>query len=58
TQSGAQNGALPPVDPDIKALADALDALPESDRAAVVEHVRALIAMTPAKRAALLTLTT
>ncbi len=39
------------------ALADALDALPADERPGIVAHVRALAAMTPAKRAAMLTLT-
>ncbi len=39
------------------ALADALDALPVEERPGIVAHVKALAAMTPAKRAAMLTLT-
>jgi len=38
-------------------LAAALAAIPEAERAAVVAHVEALAGMSPAKRAAWLTLT-
>ena len=41
----------------LDALATAFDALPEDDLAAVVAHVQAVAAMSPGKRAALLTLT-
>jgi len=41
---------------DLDALAVALAAIPETEQAAVVAHVQALAVMTPAKRAALLTL--
>ena len=43
-------------EPQLTALADALAALPEADRPAIVEHVNALAHMDPAKRAAVLTL--
>ncbi len=49
--NAAQNG------PDLAALADALAALPEADRPAVVAHVAALARLAPAKRTAILTLT-
>ena len=39
-------------------MVDALNALPEGERAAVVAHLAALARLTPAKRAAILTLTT
>ncbi len=51
TSNAAQNGL------DLDALADALAALPEADRPAVVAHVAALARLGPAKRAAILTLT-
>ena len=41
---------------DLDVLAVALAAIPETEQAAVVAHVQALAVMTPAKRAALLTL--
>ena len=49
--NAAQNG------PELTALANALAALPESDRPAVVAHVAALAKLGPAKRAAISTLT-
>ena len=42
---------------DLDALAAALAAIPEAERATVVAHVAALAGMSPARRAALLTLT-
>lgn len=60
TQDGP--AASPPTqggtDPDATALAGILAKLDASERRAVVAHVRALVAMSKAKRAALLTLTT
>ena len=44
-------------DPDLTALANALAALPESDRLVVVAHVAALARLGATKRAAILTLT-
>ena len=41
---------------DLNALAVALATIPETEQAAVVAHVQALAVMTPAKKAALLTL--
>ncbi len=43
--------------PDLAAFAEALAALPEGDRSAVVAHIAALTRLSPAKRAAILTLT-
>ena len=55
-----QDASTPPNDsPDsADALRGILMALPPNERPAVVRHIQALAAMTPAKRAALLTLTT
>ena len=52
---GAAHGAA--LDAYLDALATAFDALPEDDLAAVVAHVQAVAAMSPVKRAAVLTLT-
>jgi len=49
--NAAKNG------PDLSAIADALAAVPEADRPAVVAHVAALARLGPAKRTAILTLT-
>ena len=43
--------------PDVEALTAALEALPQSERAAVVAHVKILSQLSPSRRAALLTLT-
>ncbi len=58
---GAECGALPAFstihNPDLDGLADALNAIPEAERAAVVDHINALARMSPGRRAAILTLT-
>lgn len=62
-KANADSAQQPAQQPDSNAdplaadLADALSALPEADRLAVVAHVRALAKLSPAKRLALLTLT-
>ena len=43
-------------DPHLTSLADALATLPKADRPAIIDHVRILAQMNPAKRAAVLTL--
>jgi hypothetical protein len=49
-------GSCAPAGPDLARLAEAMARLPEAERAAVLAHVEALAAMSPARRAALLTL--
>ena len=41
---------------DLQKIADAVAALPDSDRQAVVEHIQTLAHLSPARRAAILTL--
>jgi hypothetical protein len=41
---------------DLQKIADAVAALPEADRQAVVEHIQTLARLSPARRAAILTL--
>ena len=43
-------------DPQLTGLADALKALPEAERPAIIEHVKALARLSSAKRTAVLTL--
>ena len=44
-------------DPTAAAIVEALEHIPAEERAAILDHLRALAAMTPKRRAALLTLT-
>ena len=56
-KSGPDASAVgPAVDRATEAIRDALAELPQPERQAVVEHVRALARLTPQKRAALLAL--
>ena len=41
---------------DLQKIADAVAALPEADRQTVVEHIQTLARLSPARRAAILTL--
>ena len=43
--------------PELNAIAEALAKLPEDEREAVANHLRRLVDLSPAKRAAILTLT-
>lgn len=53
----ARQPEIDPSDPCAGAIADALAKLPEAQRQAVAEHLRRLVELSPAKRAAILTLT-
>ena len=53
---GSSPGSSALYDSHLTALADALATLPKADRPAIIDHVRILAQMNPAKRAAVLTL--
>jgi len=56
-RGGAESGAPGAPNPHSEAIADALADLPQAERSAVVEHIRRLAELSPAKRRAILTLT-